>query len=98
MAYLPVDGEARKNPSVRGRPSLSIRVASIVVRTVVSKMGQTGATETEIGSGWIVGFDKERAEGDLARNAFVYSLNRTRCACPVRGTLWDVAQDYEGTT
>jgi hypothetical protein len=71
---------------LRARPSLSI--------PVVSKTGQTGAPEIKIGSGWIVGVDKERVEKEPAGNAFVGSLNRTRCARPVRGTLWDVAQDY----
>ena len=38
-------------------------------RYIVSKTGQTGVPVIKIGSSWIVGFDKERVERELARKA-----------------------------
>ncbi len=36
-------------------------------RDIVRKTGQTGVPVIKIGSRWIVGFDKERIEKELAR-------------------------------
>ena len=38
-------------------------------REIVRKTGQTGVPVIKIGSSWIVGFDKERIEKELARKA-----------------------------
>ena len=38
-------------------------------RDVVRKTGQTGVPVIKIGSKWIVGFDKQRIEKELARRA-----------------------------
>ena len=38
-------------------------------RDIVRKTGQTGVPVIKIGSIWIVGFDKERIERELARKA-----------------------------
>ena len=38
-------------------------------RDIVRKTGQTGVPVIKIGSSWIVGFDKERIEKELARKA-----------------------------
>ena len=38
-------------------------------RDVVRKTGQTGVPVIKIGSNWIVGFDKQRIEKELARRA-----------------------------
>jgi glutaredoxin 3 len=38
-------------------------------RDVVRKTGQTGVPVIKIGSKWIVGFDRERIEKELARKA-----------------------------
>jgi glutaredoxin 3 len=39
------------------------------VRDIVRKTGQTGVPVIKIGSRWIVGFDKEQIEKELARKA-----------------------------
>jgi glutaredoxin 3 len=38
-------------------------------RDIVRKTGQTGVPVIKIGSKWIVGFDRERIEKELARRA-----------------------------
>ena len=38
-------------------------------RDIVRKTGQTSVPMIKIGSSWIVGFDKERVERELARRA-----------------------------
>jgi glutaredoxin 3 len=38
-----------------------------VARDIVRKTGQTGVPVIKIGSSWIVGFDRERIEKELAR-------------------------------
>jgi glutaredoxin 3 len=38
-------------------------------RDIVRKTGQTGVPVIKIGSRWIVGFDRERIEKELARKA-----------------------------
>ena len=38
-------------------------------RDIVRKTGQTGVPVIKIGSRWIVGFDKERIDKELARKA-----------------------------
>jgi len=38
-------------------------------RDIVRKTGQTGVPVIKIGSSWIVGFDKQRIERELARGA-----------------------------
>ena len=38
-------------------------------RDIVRKTGQTGVPVIKIGSSWIVGFDKERIDKELARKA-----------------------------
>jgi glutaredoxin len=38
-------------------------------RDLVRKTGQTGVPVIKIGSNWIVGFDKQRIEKELARRA-----------------------------
>ena len=38
-------------------------------RDIVRKTGQAGVPVIKIGSSWIVGFDKERVEKELARKA-----------------------------
>ena len=38
-------------------------------RDIVRKTGQTGMPVIKIGSKWIVGFDRERIEKELARRA-----------------------------
>jgi glutaredoxin 3 len=38
-------------------------------RDVARKMGQTGVPVIKIGSSWIVGFDKEHIDKELARKA-----------------------------
>ena len=38
-------------------------------RDIVRKTGQTGVPVIKIGSSWIVGFDRERVEKELARKA-----------------------------
>ncbi|HEV2092958.1 MAG TPA: glutaredoxin family protein [Rubrobacter sp.] len=38
-------------------------------RDIVRKTGQTGVPVIKIGSNWIVGFDKERIDRELARRA-----------------------------
>ncbi len=38
-------------------------------RDIVRKTGQTGVPVIKIGSSWIVGFDKERIDRELARRA-----------------------------
>jgi glutaredoxin 3 len=38
-------------------------------RDIVRKTGQTGVPVIKIGSSWIVGFDKDRIEKELARKA-----------------------------
>jgi glutaredoxin 3 len=38
-------------------------------RDIVRKTGQTGVPVIKIGSSWIVGFDRERIEKELARRA-----------------------------
>jgi glutaredoxin len=38
-------------------------------RVLVRKTGQTGVPVIKIGSNWIVGFDKQRIEKELARRA-----------------------------
>jgi glutaredoxin 3 len=38
-------------------------------RDIVRKTGQTGVPVIKIGSSWIVGFDKERVEKELAHKA-----------------------------
>ena len=39
------------------------------VRDIVRKTGQTGVPVIKIGSSWIVGFDRERIDKELARKA-----------------------------
>ena len=39
------------------------------VRDIMRKTGQTGVPVIKIGSRWIVGFDKERIDKELARKA-----------------------------
>ena len=38
-------------------------------RDIVRKTGQTGVPVIKVGSSWIVGFDKERIDKELARKA-----------------------------
>ncbi len=38
-------------------------------RDIVRKTGQTGVPVVKIGSKWIIGFDKERIDKELARKA-----------------------------
>jgi glutaredoxin len=38
-------------------------------RDIVRKTGQTGVPVIKIGNKWIVGFDRERIEKELARRA-----------------------------
>jgi glutaredoxin 3 len=38
-------------------------------RDILRKTGQTGVPVIKIGSSWIVGFDRERVERELARKA-----------------------------
>ena len=38
-------------------------------RDIVRKTGQTGVPVIKIGSAWIVGFDRERIDKELARKA-----------------------------
>jgi glutaredoxin 3 len=48
-------------------------------RDIVRKTGQTGMPVIKIGSKWIVGFDRERIEKELARRASQLAGRRIRC-------------------
>ena len=55
----------------RGVPLKEINVErdQDAARDIVRKTGQTGVPVIKIGSKWIVGFDKERIDRELARKA-----------------------------
>lgn len=48
---------------------ISIERNPDAARNIVRKTGQTGVPVIKIGSKWIVGFDRERIEKELARRA-----------------------------
>jgi glutaredoxin 3 len=55
----------------RGVPfkEINIEREPEAARDIVRKTGQTGVPVIKIGSKWIVGFDRERIEKELARRA-----------------------------
>ena len=55
----------------RGGPFKEINIERDpeAARDIVRKTGQTGVPVIKIGSKWIVGFDRERIEKELARRA-----------------------------
>jgi glutaredoxin 3 len=55
----------------RGVPFKEINIERDLdaARDIVRKTGQTGVPVIKIGSKWIVGFDRERIEKELARRA-----------------------------
>ncbi len=55
----------------RGVPFKEINVErdQQAARDIVRKTGQTGVPVIKIGGAWIVGFDKERIDRELARRA-----------------------------
>ena len=55
----------------RGVPFKEIKIERDpdAARDIVRKTGQTGVPVIKIGSKWIVGFDRERIEKELARRA-----------------------------
>jgi glutaredoxin 3 len=55
----------------RGVPFKEINIERDLdaARDIVRKTGQTGMPVIKIGSKWIVGFDRERIEKELARRA-----------------------------
>jgi glutaredoxin 3 len=55
----------------RGVPFKEINVERDpdAARDIVRKTGQTGVPVIKIGSKWIIGFDKERIDKELARKA-----------------------------
>jgi glutaredoxin 3 len=55
----------------RGVPFKEINIVRDpdAARNIVRKTGQTGVPVIKIGSKWIVGFDRERIEKELARRA-----------------------------
>jgi glutaredoxin 3 len=48
---------------------VSIERDSDATREIVRKTGQTGVPVIKIGSAWIVGFDRDRIDKELARKA-----------------------------
>ena len=48
---------------------INVELDQDAARDVVRKTGQTGVPVIKIGSKWIVGFDKQRIEKELARRA-----------------------------
>ena len=63
--------KAKRYLKVRGVPFKEINVErdADAAREIVRKTGQTGVPVIKIGSRWIVGFDKEQIDRELARNA-----------------------------
>lgn len=62
---------AKRYLKVRGVPFKEINVErdADAAREIVRKTGQTGVPVIKIGSRWIVGFDKEQIDRELARKA-----------------------------
>jgi glutaredoxin 3 len=62
---------AKRYLKVRGVPFKEINVErdADAAREIVRKTGQTGVPVIKIGSRWIVGFDKEQIDRELARTA-----------------------------
>ena len=62
---------AKRYLKVRGVPFKEINVVrdADAAREIVRKTGQTGVPVIKIGSRWIVGFDKEQIDRELARKA-----------------------------
>ena len=63
--------KAKRYLKVRGVPFKEINVErdADAAREIVRKTGQTGVPVIKIGSRWIVGFDKEQIDRELARKA-----------------------------
>ena len=63
--------KAKRYLKVRGVPFKEINVErdADAAREIVRKTGQTGVPVIKIGSRWIVGFDKEQIDRELARTA-----------------------------
>ena len=63
--------KAKRYLKVRGVPFKQINVErdADAAREIVRKTGQTGVPVIKIGSRWIVGFDKEQIDRELARKA-----------------------------
>ena len=64
----------------RGVPFKEINIERDLdaARDIVRKTGQTGVPVIKIGSKWIVGFDRERIEKELARRASLLTGQRIR--------------------
>jgi hypothetical protein len=60
-AVLPREGGLVQGDQRRGDPDAA--------RDIVRKTGQSGVPVIKIGGAWIVGFDKERIDRELARRA-----------------------------
>jgi glutaredoxin-like YruB-family protein len=62
---------AKRYLKERGVPFKEINVErdADAAREIVRKTGQTGVPVIKIGSRWIVGFDKEQIDRELARTA-----------------------------
>jgi glutaredoxin 3 len=62
---------AKRHFKERGVPFKEINVERDpdAARDIVRKTGQTGVPVIKIGSKWIIGFDKERIDKELARKA-----------------------------
>ena len=62
---------AKRYFKARGVPFKEINIERDpeAARDIVRKTGQTGVPVIKIGSKWIVGFDRERIEKELARRA-----------------------------
>jgi len=62
---------AKRYLKERGVPFKEINVErdADAAREIVRKTGQTGVPVIKIGSRWIVGFDKEQIDRELARKA-----------------------------